>query len=245
MKTNERPANTPRLSGRLGHLLKNRILLLLLVAAGLQTGLAAGLWEHDDTRWLFRFDMGGTIPLDAKLNEFEPPVSDGHLRLSPGFQMDLALDYKLTPWLAVGGELGFLFNGVDEVGGFKYHNTDLFQMPIMANLTLRYPNQSRFVPYIGVGGGGLASALDFGGGGYGYYSYWEPDGTASTFTLAAQGFAGVNYRLSDKMDLGVIYRFLYTDSQSWDVEWWNGYRFGVGVDSIMVHSFCLVFTGHF
>ncbi len=213
-------------------------LLSLLVCV--QTSLAAEELGLDETRWAFRVDMGGTIPKDAKLTRFVDPVSNQELKLSPGFQMDMALDYKITPWLSVGGELGFLFNGVDAFGNFSYPDTSLFQMPIMANLTLRYPARGRFVPYIGAGVGGVASFLSFGED-----YYWGPDGIGSDFTLGAQAFAGLNYRLNEKSELGVMYRFLYTGSQDWNVEWWDGGSFHVSVDSIQVHTICLVFSFNF
>jgi opacity protein-like surface antigen len=223
------------------------LIVLTIALAGLPARLVAAELESDDVLWQVRFDMGGTIPQDARLTEYHYPVGAGYLRLSPGFQMDLALDYMVTRWLAIGGELGFLYNGVNEVGGFQYNDTSLYQIPMMANVTLRYPNQHRVVPYIGAGAGGVASALTFGGGGSSHYDYYggyysEPDGTGSTFTLGAQLYAGVNFRLGENTSLGVMYRYLYTESQNWDIEWQNNYNFDIGVGSIQVHSFCLVLS---
>src|SRR5690242_9802441 len=126
-----------------------RSLLVTLVAfVALSAYQARAQSLFDEERWELRLDMGGTIPQDANLIRFGEPVSGQQLKLSPGFQMDFAFNYKLTPWLAIGPELGFLYNAVNSFGDLSYHDTYLFQMPIMANLTLEYPTQGRLRPYI-------------------------------------------------------------------------------------------------
>ncbi len=193
-----------------------------------------------DLKWRARFDIGGSIPEDTSLTEFAGPVSGEKFKLSPGVQFDIALTHRFTPWLEVGPELGFDFNSVDSFGGLSYHDTSLMQMPIMADVILEYPNAGRFAPYVGAGIGGVASFLTFGSNGY-----WEPDGTGSDFVLGFQAFAGVRYRFSNNFSLGVGYRFLATDEQHWDVEWWNDAHFDVAVDSIHLHQISLVFAGSF
>jgi hypothetical protein len=42
-----------------------------------------------------------------------------------------------------------------------------------------------------------------------------------------------------------MYRFLYTGSQDWNGEWWNDSHFHVAVDSIQIHTFCLVLSWNF
>jgi opacity protein-like surface antigen len=196
------------------------------------------------SRWVAHIDMGGIIPEDADLTEFGGPVSGEAMKLDPGFQFDLSGGYRVTPWLELGPELGFTFNSVDSIGGWSYPNTTLGQILMMANVRLEYPPQSRLAPFLGAGIGGVASFLTFGGASD-YYYYYGPDGTGADFSLGFQAFAGLRYRFSDKWILGLEYRYLLTDSQRWDVEWWNGGGFTVGVDSIRMHSICLVFSGEF
>jgi len=50
--------------------------------------------------------------------------------------------------------------------------------------------------------------------------------------MAFQAFAGLRYSFSQNWNLGLEYRYLVTDSQRWDVEWWSGGGFTIGVDSI-------------
>ena len=213
--------------------------LLVLAATGLQTQIIRAQTVFDGPRWDIRFDVGGTIPQDAELTQFAGPVRGELMRLSPGFQMDLGFNYKITPWLAVGPELGLLFNEVDSFGSYSHHDTSLFQMPLMANVTLQYP-VGRFLHYVGGGIGGVASVLTFGED-----YYWGPDGTGSDFSLGFQGFAGLNYRFNQGWQMGVIYRYLYTDGMDWNVEWWNDAHFHVAVESVQTHSVCLVLQASF
>ena len=192
-------------------------------------------------RFTFRLDLGGTIPLDADLSEFEGPVGDGKMKFDPGFQFDLAAGYRLTRWLEIGPEIGFAFNEVDSVGDWSYPDSSLSQLLMMANVRLEYPSESRLAPFIGAGIGGAASFLTFGANDWGYY-YEEPDGEAQDISLAFQAFGGLRYSFSEKCSLGVVYRYLFTDRQHWDVDWWTGPDFDIEVDSIRMHSICLVFS---
>jgi opacity protein-like surface antigen len=221
-----------------------RVAALLACLGWFPSCLAAEELGVDESHWAIHVDMGGSIPQDTKLTRLGDPVSGEYLKLSPGVQLDMRLDYKITPWLSVGGELSFLYNSVDSLGQFSYHDTSLFQMPLMANVTLEYPTRGRLVPYMGAGVGGVASVLTFGQNSN-YYYYSEPDGIGSDFVLGWQAYAGLNYRLTAHSRLGVMYRFLYTDRQDWNVEWWNYYEFHVSVDPIQVHSFCLVLSWTF
>ncbi len=201
---------------------------------------------EDFDRWTVRLDMGGVIPEDATLREFGGPVSGERLKLDPGFQFDLALGYRIRPWLEVGPELGFTFNGVDSIGGWSYPNTILGQILMMGNVRLEYPAKSRLAAFAGGGIGGVASFLTFGGDND-YYDYDDhgADGTGSDLVWAYQAFGGLRYRVADKWSLGLEYRFLHTDPQRWDVDWWNGPEFAVGINSLRMHSVCLMLSGTF
>ncbi len=208
---------------------------------------AQSAWtEEPFPRWAARLDMGGTIPEETDLTQLGGPVSGEKFKLDPGFQFDLSAGYRFLPWLEVGPELGFTFNSVDSIGSWSYHNTTLGQVLMMANVRLEYPVKSRVAPFVGAGIGGAASFLTFGGNsGYYYYYDYEPDGTGSDFSLAFQLFGGVRCRVADNWNLGLEYRYLFTDPQHWNVDWWSGHDFDVSVDSIRMHSICLVFSGEF
>ncbi len=209
--------------------------LLLFLGVALITPAAA-----EDSRWTARMDLGGNVPNDPSLTQFGSPVSGERLKLSPGVQFDLAIGYRPLPWLEVGPEIGFSFNPVDSFGQFSYPDTFLFQIPLLVDVMVEYPQNSRFTMFAGVGAGGVASFLSFGAD-----AYYEPDGTGSDLSLALQPFGGLRYRFGQNWTVGLIYRFLVTDRQRWDVEWWTGDHFQVASDGLRIHSLCLEVAGRF
>ncbi len=217
-----------------GDVLGNAQLLLLLSQLSIGSVVLA-----QEPRWTARMDLGGNVADSPKLTEFGP-LSGGRLELAPGIQFDLAFAYRVLPWLEVGPEFGFTFNQVDSFGDFHYHDTVLFQMPLMVDVLIEYPRNSTFMAFAGFGAGGVASFLSFGASGY-----YEPDGTGSDLSLAVQAFGGMRYRFGQNWTLGVIYRFLATDRQHWDVEWWTGDHFSVASEGIRMHSLCLELAGKF
>jgi len=161
------------------------------------------------------------------------------MALSAGAQFDMALGYRVLPWLLVEGELGFSINGVDAVGNWSYPESSLTQMSFMANVVVEHP-LGRFVPYAGFGAGGVFSSLTFGN--YSYYYYDSSDGYGTDVVPALQAFAGLRYKISRNLSLGVDYRFLVTDDQRWNVKWWTGSHFTIAVDSVAIQSVALVFS---
>lgn len=195
------------------------------------------------SRWNIRFDIGGSIPKDPTLSDIGGPISSGgKMDLSAGMQFDFAVGYRLRPWLTLEAELGTTFNEIDSVGDWSYPDSSLGQLSIMANLMFEYPRW-RFKPFVGLGAGGVYSTVTFGS--Y-YYYYWsDSDGYGSDFVPAVQVIAGARYEFSPSWSVGVTYRFLATGDQEWEVDWWNGADFHFGVNSVGIHSICLVFTGSF
>jgi opacity protein-like surface antigen len=217
---------------------------LVLVSATCLACAAMGQESSSLQRWRFRFDIGGTIPEDPTLSEISGPVtSGGKMELSAGMQFDFAAGYRVTPWLTLEGELGFRFNEVDSVGNWSYRDSALAQMTMMFNVEFNYPRWP-LVPFAGIGAGGVLSFLTFGNY-YDDFYYSDSDGSGTDFVPAAQAFAGLRYEFNKQWSLGVTYRFLATGSQKWDVEWWDGIDFEVGVDRVCIHSVCLAISGKF
>ena len=195
-------------------------------------------------KWNVRFDAGGNMPSDADVTEFSGPITQGgELKLSAGGQFGLAGGYRLTPWLTLEGELGIAYNNVDSIGNWSYPDSGLSHLLLMANLVVEKPI-GHLVPFAGVGVGGDFSYLSFGND-YGYCWDSEPDGEARDAVWAWQAFAGLRYLFSDNCSLGVMYRYFATDDQNWDVDWWSGPGFDVGVKGIGVHAVSLVFNMSF
>jgi len=222
------------------------IMRVVLIPFVFLAGWAVGEEDFSSSpRWDVRFDIGGSIPQNPSLSEIAGPVTGGDtMELSAGMQFDISVGYRVTPWLAVEGELGFIFNEVESVGNWSYPDSALNQMLLMANVVVEYP-RGRFVPFAGVGAGGVLSSISFGNH-YDYYWYGsDSDGSGSDFVPAVQALGGVRYEFNEQWNVGLVYRFLATDSQEWDVEWWNGPDFRLGVDRVCIHSICLAFSGRF
>lgn len=219
-----------------------RLVLVLLVFVACR---ATGQEDFGSSpRWRVRFDIGGSIPENPSLSKIDGPVSGGDtMELSAGMQFDLSVGYRFTPWLGLEGELGFIFNEVDSVGNWTYPNSALNQMLLMANVVVEYP-RGPFVPFAGVGAGGVLSSLSFGNR-YDYWYWSDYDGYGSDFVPAVQAFGGVRYEFNERWSVGLIYRFLATDRLEWDVEWWNGADFKIGVDRVCLHAICLELTGSY
>ena len=223
--------------------MKKMLRLLLVLATSLVWPASGQEWNTGSEKWHFRADMGGLIPENPSLSLRSGPVTAGdEMELSAGIQFDMAVGYRIQPWIALEAELGFTANEVESVGNWAYPNSALNQFLMMVNVAVEYP-RGRLVPFGGIGAGGVLSSLSFGND---YWSYWsESDGSGSDFVPAVQAFAGLRYDFNDRCGLGLMYRFLATAEQDWDVEWWNGQEFRVGVDSVRMHSICLAFSGRF
>jgi opacity protein-like surface antigen len=223
--------------------MKARTLCLLLFAVSVTPPVFGGESNLSPSKWSVRFDLGGTIPENPSLNLWDGPVTGGdQLDLDAGVAMNVAFGYRLTPWLLVEGELGFAYNGIDSVGNWSYPDSSLSQLTMMVNVVIERP-QGPLIPFAGIGAGGVFSSLSFGS--YYYYYYSDADGYGTDFVPAAQAFAGLRYAFSPSCSAGLTYRFLVTDRQKWDVDWWDGNDFVVGVDSFALPSICLEFAFRF
>lgn len=216
---------------------------LVLLSLGCLAGVAVGAESGSSQPWRVRFDIGGTIPENPTLSMISGPVTGGSkMELSAGMAMDFAVGYRVTPWFLVEGELGLTYNEVEAVGNWAYPNSALSQMPMMLNFEFCYP-RGPLIPFAGIGVGGVFSELSFGNT-YDFY-YSDAAGSGTDFVPAAQAFAGVRFEFDKNWNIGVVYRFLATAEQHWDVDWWTGNQFQVGVDRVGIHSICLVMTGRF
>lgn len=223
--------------------MKTKLQGILMLAATLSTPALAGQGIMEAGTWQIRLDLGGTIPDDPSLTLRDGPVTSGDsMKLGSGFMMDAAVGYRLTPWLLLEGEFGFTVNEVKSVGNWSYPDSFLNQLTMMVNLVIESP-RGPLVPYAGLGAGGVFSSLNFGN--YYYYYYSSSDGYGTDFVAAVQAFAGLRYKISDDCTVGLSYRFLATDDQKWDVDWWTGNDFTVGVDAVRMHMIALTFTASF
>src|SRR5262245_14373229 len=81
----------------------------------------------------FNAALGGSVAADTKLREFPNAAPGGKVKFDPGVALDLGGGFRFNDWLLVGGQTGFLVNGI------KGADADLTQVPILANVELRFP----------------------------------------------------------------------------------------------------------
>ncbi len=162
------------------------------------------------------------------------PGFPGRLHLDPGVRLGIGPGYTLfsgqTFEAAVQFETGFIYNKLDRFDSADFGplsaRGEFWQIPFLAEILYTFKVGPIVVPYIGVGGGGVYSRLDFD-------SFEEqPVGARSSETDGAfQAMAGVRFKLDDANELGIGYKFLAT--------------FPGSVDYIGTHSVSLVYVLRF
>ena len=158
----------------------------------------------------FNAALGGSVAADTKLREFPGATPGGKVKFEPGVALDIGGGFKFNEWLLVGGQTGFLINGI------KGSDADLTQWPILANVELRFPNNSPLVPFIG-GGPGIAFSTihldhdNINGGS-------NIDGSDSTAVFAWHAYGGIRYKINESMSVGVSYKYFWAEKSEWEVD---------------------------
>lgn len=206
-----------------------------------------------DQKTYFKLDAGLSLVQDIKVkngslddfNSIAPEYGVGvdkvKFKMDPGFRFDLVGGYNISEAFALELEAGVLFNAVDAIrvsgsvdgssgsGEVDLDDLDLdmylWQFPILINGVYTFQTGSKFKPFLGVGVGGIFTVMD-----------GDETGSECDFTFAYQGMAGLNYELSEWVDLGLTYKFLGTLDQEFD---------DVETDPILSHSFLLSLTWRF
>lgn len=153
-----------------------------------------------------------------------------------GVRGDVALGYQVKEWVALELQTGVVWNTGDKIGGTTLSSfggrMDLYQVPILGNVIFSTPAWHGLKPYIGGGFGGTAGTLHF----------ERPLGSIrnTDFVFSYQAMGGLNYEISEHIEIGVGYKYLQTDNHDW-IE--NGVTLqtqGTGTHSVTA-SFCWKF----
>ena len=167
-------------------------------------------------------DVSGTLDGVSGSAQFDPGF---RLSLSPGFTLYRNDSYEA----AVQFETGFIYNGWDsvEVGGTRFSASgELWQAPFLAEIVYGFDLSPKFKAYIGGGGGGLYYSANLDSlAGIGVNT------TQSETDWAVQGLARLSYKLSERSELGLSYKFLSF--------------FPDGVDYVGTHTVSLGYTFRF
>ncbi|HEY5910793.1 MAG TPA: porin family protein [Verrucomicrobiae bacterium] len=137
---------------------------------------------------------------------------DGRMSLDTGYRVDGTLGYELNRWLAVEVEGGYTENNLDKVtlgaNQLRLHGDSSFsQIPVLANVVLRYENDSAFVPYVGAGAGGVMTKLRI--------ASESADDSDKDTVFAWQGKVGVIYKIDERAWIDAEYKLLSTAAQDY------------------------------
>ena len=192
-----------------------------------------------------RFDLGPSFFPDGRLTSFGGPAGN-KVEYDVGFAASAAFGYAFNPYLAADFEFGGVGTQIRSVSGFYLSNTYLDNLPFLANVTLSFPiPRTIIVPYLGAGVGGSLTVFNTDGFGDGSTVVF---GDASEVVLAWQAFAGVRFKLSEQMSLGIGYSYFGTAdaSLSYPPAYpGGGPDFPLGFEGIRAHSVLFSFQVKF
>jgi opacity protein-like surface antigen len=161
------------------------------------------------------YELGASVIDDASLESFGlVPVSGNEVQFDPGFRFGIGMGAELTRFLRLEVESGFHYNSIDKITGATASQGNLYQIPLMGNVVLQFPNRTGIIPVVGAGVGAFYSILDSDGITLGGATLV---GTEETWGFAYQGFAGLRYDFRQDMGLGVFYRYMVSDGPSWEL----------------------------
>jgi opacity protein-like surface antigen len=209
-------------------------------------GLAAQA-QNAESRWYFRTDLGASLPMDTDLEEFLglDPAGEVEIEFDAGMRLGVAGGYRVTPWLALEVESGVLFNSINDADGASV-DASLTQVPFMGNVVVQCNNFDRWVPFIGLGAGGVSSVLDIDDRVDTSAGTLFLDGNDGDLVFAYQAFAGIRYEFNHRMGVGLVYRFMGAQGASWDVENAGaGEDLKIAFDDVFTHSISALFHLHF
>jgi opacity protein-like surface antigen len=172
-----------------------------VLRVGLLVG-AVSMWTPTHGR---AADPAAYVNAGAGMNIInETDVAGSTLSFDPGLRFNVAGGYHFTPMISAEIETGFLLNDVEDAG-----DTSFSQVPFLANVVFRFENSSPFIPFIGVGVGGVAAFLTIDD------LISEDDDSDVVFAWQLQ--AGVHYKINDNMSAGITYKYLGVDSPEFDI----------------------------
>lgn len=135
------------------------------------------------------------------------------LRLDPGVRGDLALGYNFCDSWAAEIEVGVAQNTINGIGNATITDSDLRQIPVLANVVYKINLAPQFTAYLGVGAGGdfTRAETDVFDSLNGLFQRSVNNDVAFAF----QGTAGMAYSLSPHARVDLGYKFLGTLDRHW------------------------------
>jgi len=153
----------------------------------------------------------------------------GSLTMSAGIRFNLPIGYQPVDWFAVEFAPGIIWNKMSSynlqlngtIDGDAVSTTlplnvegGYFQVPLVVNFIFKIPTNSPWVPYIGGGIGASYTYMNWTRLSYAGVSADLSNVDGSCWSLAYQGIAGLDYKITDEISLGLKYIFLGTGNQN-------------------------------
>jgi opacity protein-like surface antigen len=187
-----------------------------VLVAGCGLGLFVWPGVGHSQHFYVNADAGVSFAEDVNLRQFVVRTPGAKVKLEPGGRLSAAGGYNFNDYIGAQIETGLIYNEVKSVTGARHVDASLGHVPLLADVVLRYDKPDcKWVPYAGAGAGGDISVIDLD-------DVRAPngsivDGAGSAAVFAWQAFAGLRYKLNDKMSIGGGYKFFSAGSPTWDV----------------------------
>ena len=160
-------------------------------------------------------------------------TAGGSLTMSAGIRFNFPIGYQPVDWFAIEFAPGIIWNKMSswnlEVNGSAENSSGsisgqlnapidveggYFQVPLVVNFIFKIPTDSPWVPYIGGGIGASYTYMNWTRLSYGGISQDISNVDGSCWSLAYQGIAGLDYKITDEVSLGLKYIFTGTGNQN-------------------------------
>ena len=213
--------------------------------------------QGEESHFYIKGDLGGNLTSDSQGSiRGDPAFGDifgtrnigFKVRFDPGERAGLACGYQITDWFAAEGEIGAIVNEVESrnrfpLPGVGFRDGTFANVPFLFNVKLQYPNHTHWTPYIGAGLGISAAILDADilVASSTLTDFQRVHTTGADAVFAYQAFAGLRYRLNERMGLSVEYRYVATEAPEWDL----GDHAKLSFGRIETHAFSLAFDYRF
>jgi hypothetical protein len=98
------------------------------------------------------YAAGAVFQQDANVRQ----SAGGTTRASfnPGARADIGLGYNFNSWLSANVSGGFIWNTIDNFGGVPLssfgQSVNIYSIPILTGITLKLPNRTHFIPFVGL-----------------------------------------------------------------------------------------------
>jgi opacity protein-like surface antigen len=196
------------------------------------------------SRFYIKADAGPAWTQDTDLEEFfGEDVSGAEVKFETALRLGVTFGYLVTSWFAVEAETGFTSGEIDSIRGANRVDAWFSNVPLLFNVRFQYPRDSFIRPYIGAGIGMSFTALDTDPIDYGNTIMW---GYEDDVVFAYQFFAGLRFRINERMGIGVEYHYFGTTEPEFDADVGPGFtsdviRFG----KIETHAVTIAFDYRF